>query len=84
MKSQADGRGPRNKFTLKRSMAYGILHFAHARIQEASISLTILSVFCLLKIEETCFSAFAIDMSPQQEHLGIKQAPTPPTSGFVI
>ena len=40
--------------------------------------------FCLLKIEETCFSAFAIDMSPQQEHLGIKQAPTPPTSGFVI
>ena len=50
MKSQADGRGPRNNFTLKRCMAYGIsvfiiLYFVHAPIQEASISLTILTVF---------------------------------------
>lgn len=32
-------RGPKNKFT-KRSMAYGIWYFVHARIREASMSLT--------------------------------------------
>ena len=47
-------------------------------------SLTILTVFYLLKIEETCFSAFVIHMSPQQQYLGTKQTPTPPTSGFVM
>ena len=59
-----------------------ILHM-HQFSRPLSLLLFLL-FFCLLKIEETCFSAFAIHMSPQQEHLGIKQAPTPPTSGFVI
>ena len=83
---------PKNHVTLKRSMAYGsmasyILYMQCMNLggfYYLSVTTIVTVVYHLLKIEETCFSAFGIHMSPQQHYLGTKQAPTPPTSGFVI